>query len=254
MPAFHGQIRNRLLPAICLALVTAPCLVKAQNVPLVDILYQVFEIRHGNTMGSSFVLKYKGKSYLITARHVVEGLPNKDAEVEILRDGYWNKLRVAILVPKNPEVDIAVLQTRVEVMPTALDTTPESNDALVGQQVYFLGFPFELHSLVGAHRVPITKSGTLSGNDSADPSAVVWYIDGFNNPGFSGGPVIFWDRAQNKWKILGVIKGYRPEPAKVLIGGKEVDTTILVNSGILIAYDIEHALQAIDAIEPEGKN
>jgi hypothetical protein len=79
------------------------------------------------------------------------------------------------------------------------------------------------------------------------------YIDGFNNPGFSGGPVIFWDRTESKWKILGVVKGYREEPAKVRVGGKEVDTNILVNSGILSAYDIRHALEAIDTTETEGK-
>lgn len=146
---------------------------KAQNVPLTDILFQVFEIRHGNITGSSFVVKYKSKPYLITARHVVEGLPLNNAEVEIFRDGFWDNVRVRILLPKNPEVDIAVLQIPVDSMPNALDVTPESKDVIMGQQLYFLGFPFELHSLVGTHRVPIMKSGTLSGGDPTDLSAVI---------------------------------------------------------------------------------
>jgi len=31
------------------------------------------------------------------------------------------------------------------------------------------------------------------GIDGTDANAVVLYIDGFNNPGFSGGPIVYWD-------------------------------------------------------------
>ncbi len=33
----------------------------------------------------------------------------------------------------------------------------------------------------------------MSAIDATHPDAVVIYIDGFNNPGFSGGPIVFWD-------------------------------------------------------------
>jgi hypothetical protein len=33
----------------------------------------------------------------------------------------------------------------------------------------------------------------MSAIDARNPEAVVLYIDGFNNPGFSGGPIIYWD-------------------------------------------------------------
>jgi hypothetical protein len=35
----------------------------------------------------------------------------------------------------------------------------------------------------------------MSAIDNSNPDAEVLYIDGFNNPGFSGGPIIFWDFA-----------------------------------------------------------
>jgi S1-C subfamily serine protease len=222
-----------------------PSAAHAQDVPMTNSLFQVFEIRHGNDTASCFAILDNNKQYLVTARHAVTGLPTVNAELEINKDGYWDKLRANILFPKNAEVDIAVLQISKEIVPP-LELTPESKGAFLGQQVYFLGFPYELHSLIGTHRAPFVKSGTLSGNDSSDSTAVIWYIDGFNNPGFSGGPVIFWDRVERKWKVLGVTQGYRQEPAHVRVGGKNIDTQILVNSGILIAYDIRHALEAID--------
>lgn len=80
----------------------------------------------------------------------------------------------------------------------------------------------------------------MSAIDAHDPNAIVIYIDGFNNPGFSGGPIVYWDFSQHKYKILGVVKGFKEDSAKVLISGQHMDTQLLVNSGILVAYSIAH--------------
>jgi hypothetical protein len=87
----------------------------------------------------------------------------------------------------------------------------------------------------------------MSAIDSLNKSAIVYYIDGFNNPGFSGGPIVFWDFSLHKYEILGVVQGYREEAAKTIVNGQQVDTTYLVNSGILISYTIVHAMDAIKA-------
>jgi hypothetical protein len=96
-----------------------------------------------------------------------------------------------------------------------------------------------------ATALPFMKRGSMSAVDASNPDAVVFYIDGFNNPGFSGGPVVYWEFATHKYKILSVIKGYKSDMAKVLINGQQVDTNIMVNSGILVSYSIEHAIDAI---------
>ena len=66
-------------------------------------------------------------------------------------------------------------------------------------------------------------------------------------PGFSGGPIVYWDFSKHAYGIAGVVKGYREDTAKVLVNGEHVDTQLLVNSGILImiGYSIDHAFQAI---------
>ena len=58
---------------------------------------------------------------------------------------------------------------------------------------------------------------------------------------------MYWDFSRRKHVIAGVVKGYKPESAKVEVNGQPVDTQLLVNSGILIAYSIKHADEAIEA-------
>lgn len=92
----------------------------------------------------------------------------------------------------------------------------------------------------------------MSAVDHTNEDAIVLYIDGFNNPGFSGGPILFWSTERKKYELLGVVKGFKEDTAKVLINNQHVDTQILVNSGILIGYSIDHAIQAIKASRPEN--
>ena len=99
--------------------------------------------------------------------------------------------------------------------------------------------------LVTAHQQP-PMNGSSFADLRAPDEAVVYYIDGFNNPGFSGGPVLYWEFSSHTYKILAVVKGYRNDTAKILINGKQVETNILVNSGILVSYSIQHAIDAIE--------
>ena len=94
------------------------------------------------------------------------------------------------------------------------------------------------------------KRGSRPAVDASNPDVVVFYIDGFNDPGFSGGPVIYWEFTTHKYKVLSVVKGYKPDTAKMMINGQQVDTNLLVNSGILVSYSIRHAIDAIEKSLP----
>jgi hypothetical protein len=98
---------------------------------------------------------------------------------------------------------------------------------------------------------PLVKAGVFSGLDNSDPEEVIFYIDGFNNPGFSGGPVVFIDNAKHQWHFWAVIQGYRPEAVKAKVKGKPVDTELLTNSGTLLAYPAKYATDAIDSRTPK---
>jgi hypothetical protein len=149
-------------------------------------------------------------------------------------------------------VDIAVFETP-EKTSQPYNITPANAHGITMGQAWFIGYPFGLHSVLnvttqtGAKStvLPFMKRGTMSAIDGTNPDAVVYYIDGFNNPGFSGGPIIFWNFDRHVYQIIGVVKGYREDTAKVLINGQHVDTQLLVNSGILVAYGIQNAIDAI---------
>jgi len=176
-------------------------------------------------------------------------LPDKDATIQVNRSGEWKPYHVArVLFPPSADVDIAVLETSEEVStPFQVPYMSGSDTASFGQQVWFFGYPWGIHTRFGSgEEVAFVKRGMMSAIDGSDPNATVLYIDGFNNPGFSGGPIVYWDFTKRSYRIMGLLKGYRPESAKMIIKGNPADTNLLVNSGILIGYSIKHAIQAIE--------
>lgn len=225
---------------------TLTCYAQSNGVPL-EILGRVFYLKNGTTTGTGFLVDYKNKEYLLTARHVVAGLATHDPKLQFYRSADWHDISGDIIFPANKNVDIAVIDIHQK---ASLGSSPEltSETPTIGGQVYFIGYPYGLHTLYSnGEYLPLVKVGVFSGLDNSDPAEVVYYIDGFNNPGFSGGPVVYIDNTTHAWRIVGVVQGYRPENIKTKVKGKEVDTGLLVNSGILIAYPVDYALKAIDA-------
>lgn len=249
--------RKVVLVALAFCLLSTAAL--GQDAVPVEILTRTWFIRVGNEGGTAFVLDRQNKVYLVTARHVVTGLPPTDGTIQVWQSNEWrNYPIVRTLFPPSNDVDIAVLETK-ETIPQPYVIQPNEGNSggpAMGQQVWFLGYPFGLGSQMAkgskgpldvfSGKIPFIKRGTMSAIDSSDPEAVLLYIDGFNNPGFSGGPIVYWSFSDHKYELLGVVKGYREETAKVQVNGTDVDTNILVNSGILIGYSIKHALEAID--------
>lgn len=222
----------------------------AQDAVPAEILQRTVMIRTATEQGTGFLIDYKGKLYMVTARHVLAGQPADKATIQVRRNGEWLSLPPSkILYPKSDEVDIAVLKTDGAVSkPFGIVPAAGTGGATMGQQVWFLGYPFleGLSSHWKNGEAPFIKRGTMSAIVATNPDAVLLYIDGFNNEGFSGGPIVFWDFSDHVYKILGVVKGYKPEAAKVIINGQAINTNVLVDSGILVGYGIGYAIQAIE--------
>lgn len=221
----------------------------AQDVVPLEIMQRTLFIKAGNETGTGFWVDYKGKLYLITAKHVVAGLPRTSAVLQIWQGDQWKDFKtVRTIFPSSGDVDIAVFETKERTSTPYLIAARDSIAGVrMGQQVWFLGYPFGISSRFNDGKIaPFIKKGTMSAIDSTNTDAVVIYIDGFNNPGFSGGPIVYWDYQKRGYAILGVVKSYKEDTAKVLINGQHVDTRILVNTGILVAYSVEHAIRAIE--------
>ena len=230
-------MRKLALIGLVLFFSTASTSVAQDAVPG-EILNRTVFIKAGNEAGTAFALDYKGKLYLVTARHVIAALPTSNATIQIWQDEQWKDYKtVKTLFPASSNVDIAVFETAEKVAaPYQIQPFGEAGGTM-GQQVWFLGYPFGISSHFGnGKRAPFMKRGTLSAIDATDPDAIVIYLDGFNNPGFSGGPVVFWDFSSHTYKILAVVQGYKEDSAKVIVNGQHVDTPLLVNTGIVTAY------------------
>ena len=218
---------------------------RGQEWPNVDVLRRVVWLKVGDTYATGFTIEQSGTQFLVTARHVVKGLPAANATFEVRNGRNWQTVSGNLIFPDDKDVDIAVVRLRNDLTLRSDLPVGGAAGAYVGQQGYFLGFPYGLHSQVGEDVAAFVKHAILSAVVRNQQGSLFWYLDGFNNPGFSGGPLIFYDSGDRKSHVVGVISGFVPEQARKRVGEDYVSVDTLVNSGIVVAYPIGPALDAI---------
>jgi hypothetical protein len=116
--------------------------------------------------------------------------------------------------------------------------------------------PFIAH----IYDAPFIKKAIVSGQ-AAHHDITAWLLDGMSNHGFSGGPVIIQEQESEGYRIFGVVSPYVPAnvpvspaiveaaaPGQVGVAPPSPDDPVFeTNSGLMIAFDILHAVQTIDA-------
>jgi Trypsin-like peptidase domain len=217
-----------------------------------NVLSRVFHIKYDDSEGTCFTIDVDYRQYIVTAKHVVPNLKTGDY-VLFYRNGQWLKT-VATLIGHSEAADISVFSITAKL--GGLPLEPSTHNIRYGQDLYFLGFPYGIKSEMGAINrdfpVPLVKKAILSAFIQGEGSHVM-LLDGNSNPGFSGGPVIFIEDGTRSYKIAGVISGYRYDWADTIIDGTLTPMKSRVNTGIIIAHDISHALGLIRA-NPVGKS
>jgi S1-C subfamily serine protease len=210
-----------------------------------NALTRVFFVKTNNVFGTGFTLERNSRQFLVTARHVI---PSARDSVAIHQHGTWQSMGGEVFYPKNPAVDIAVLRLDKHISLT-LELEPSMDGMVLGQDLYFLGFPLGMYMepMWNGCPLPLIKHGVLSAIDSSDKSRVLIYLDAFGNLGFSGSPVIFRDLKSGETKVAGIVTAFRTEESKVQVGGAVTNWTVPANSGILIAASVLHAIEAIEA-------
>lgn len=118
-----------------------------------------------------------------------------------------------------------------------------------GQDVYFLGFPYGMTGEIGQMNrdfpLPFVKKAIVSCLQTTQKDAQLLFLDGHNNPGFSGGPVVFKEPNKNDFKVAGVISGYRYNEEPIYQGDQQVPLAYRYNTGIIFSYGIKHAVDII---------
>ncbi len=240
---------------IAIVLLLTPSMVFAQVTT--NVFLRVFRIQSGDHAGTAFTVEVDGQQYVITARHNLTKPDEANVDIELfLTDGVWHSFKARAIYPENKSVDIVALDVGQKVtIEWPFEPTPD--DIVLGQQVYFVGYPWGLGSRGGnpggVAEIPFLKSGILSAIDSQQKDSIIFFIDGQNNPGFSGGPIVFRHTKSGIFRVAAVVKGYRNEGYPVL---KEKDLQnpnakayedlfTRGNSGIVVAYSIQHIVDAI---------
>ena len=222
-----------------------------------EVINRIFHIRLGNAFGTAFAIDRNGKQYVITARHVVEGISTGD-ELQIFHEKRWKRTRVDVVGIGEKAVDVAVLACPIQLAPPY--PLEASCDGLkYGQSIYFLGFPFGwgggAEEINRGFPIPFVKAGIVSAMTSGDALRI--FIDGHNNKGFSGGPVVFvpTGRPQNEFRVAGVVANYPISREPVvdrhgvpIVGDhNEPHAYVQENPGFVVAFQIAHATDLIDS-------
>jgi hypothetical protein len=76
------------------------------------------------------------------------------------------------------------------------------------------------------------KKGIISGTADINGAKLI-FLDGHNNPGFSGGPIVYRDfnKSDLVFKLAGVVSGFLPETTPVL-KPKEIEPTQVTREDI----------------------
>lgn len=204
----------------------------------------MFRIRIGGHTGTAFTFEIDGLQYLATAKHVVEAGPIGN-EIHMARGGGWAAIRVHRIWKSEGEADIAILSPMARVSPAHPIALGGARSYFLSERVYFLGFPFGLQIDGGTANegfpIPLVKSGIVSGFRPTEGGVSEIFIDGHNNAGFSGGPIVKI-APDASMCVIGVVSGYLPCDEPVHQSGIRTNLSAQANSGIFRGFGLDAAL------------
>jgi len=242
----------------------------AQSAPTLNVLTRmtVVESRYGS--GAAFSVDVDQREYWITAKHILTGaqhppygtITEKSVSLRLLDPGSqaerWLQVNFSVL-DAGKDIDIVVLAPAAPILPTPVSVIGTGfSFVTLGTDCEFLGYPSATRGVWAANSedgkfywMPFVKHCFVSSLPDRTTKAVI--LDGVNNPGFSGGPVIY--RTGPDQKIIAVISGIVTEPAEVIpsLAAKKLSQAdsqplhekVNLNSGFIVAYSIDPAIEAI---------
>ncbi|MEP3638217.1 MAG: serine protease [Paracoccaceae bacterium] len=211
----------------------------------VNVLHRVKKIGWQDSTGTGFTLEHNSKQYFVTAQHVLDDFSG--GKIDLFDQGNPIPKTFEVVEKSSVEDDVIVLRAEEQLSPT-FQMPATCAGAGFGQRAYFLGFPYG-YSLDCVYQVslPLVKSATLS-HITKDNIL----LDGFANPGFSGGPVVFrpQEKANSVFCVAGIVTSYPvfDEPVFEMRGTEKTETEYFVenNPGMVHVTPIEVAMRLIE--------
>lgn len=209
-----------------------------------NAIQRTVHIRFAGQIATAFFMDVESRQYLVTAKHVIPDIQGA-VVISILHDNDWRDVDARLVGHALGEADISVLALPYRIAGADLVLPPDAAGLTVGHDVYFLGFPFGLFGNMGAannhYPLPFVKRATVSCFEHNRHGLHRIFLDGNNNPGFSGGPVVFSLPGTNELRVAGVISGYRYEDQPVFHGAESLPLSTRHNTGIIFSYGIGYA-------------
>lgn len=216
-------------------------------------LEPTLRIRYAHGPATGILIRVAGKTYVVTAAHVVAGMQDGE-NIEFRIDDGWGVLPVqrARFSPDNDLVVLGPLKVDGEL---GLSEEYISSEMVVGSAAAYCGFPLDLEGTPPpGHRwpIPIVKSAVYSGQ-VRQGTAIIQLFDTVNNQGFSGGPVFVNDGTASP-KLSAIVSAYRfDRPIPVMRRDEngdfveDPDHFVRPNSGFMMAVSIGRALDLVRA-------
>jgi hypothetical protein len=260
-----------------------------------NALMRTFMLATNFGTGTTFSIDIDNREYWVTAKHMFTGVKTgpagtfttKTVQANILsqagegeegHDLHWIPTTFTTIDP-GKDIDIIVLvPDHALLSDIAYKLASENASVPMGGDCEFLGYPYPFNGWkaqfsdgkqpekLTAVWLPYIKHCTVSGRIN-EKGMLVWILDGINNHGFSGGPVLTGTGPNQK--VFAVISGYYPEPLEVLpeaargdahtgfvpppppLAGKNhappPKQIVEANSGFILAFDLDAAIKAIRA-------
>jgi len=213
-----------------------------------NIIQRVFQISHNGKLGTAYTIEKEDRQYLVSASHVFDGSTEVDS-ILIYRDGNWVNLPVTVAFHSDSlSADTIVFLLQEDISPRhPISLNPAG--LIIGTWAYFLGYPRGMRTsdrgINRGYPLPFVKAALVSATDFERHGFNTLFLDGHNNKGFSGGPVI-WAPPNNPKdiRVVGTISGYVIEHPTSKATKEEISQHE-TNAGIIEAYWVRGLLDQL---------
>jgi hypothetical protein len=163
-------------------------------------------LRYAHGPGTCILWADDEGAYFATAAHLLRGVAVGD-KVELAVKGGWETFAVTGVAFAEGNTDVAVFCIERFGSSHPRDM-PNGGSLALGQTVYFLGYPLGLdgeYPNKNPFPSPLVKTATFAGVLTISGANVMVY-DGWNNAGFSGGPI--YAMYGESMRLVGIVSGY----------------------------------------------
>ena len=217
------------------------------------ILQRTFHIKydyapgHAFTTGTAFTFEQENVQFLATTAHTFPYVENRaELYFSVMRHGEWHAVKSKIFIHPITRIDIAVLTLPADISPRH-EIELGVGQLFLSQDAYFLGFPYQKFMLDtedvnNGFPFPYVRRGSFATIPFRQDELELIYVDGTNNPGFSGGPCVFNKIGSQQHTVCGLVKGYFPHEVQIEtpFGDKYFFNA---NSGLVEVHSIRHLLE-----------